>query len=282
MPSSSTLNMCSCLWHFVHFMWLETLVATRMALSAARDACCWGACSCSTTGTITRNGGHDHRIREHHFANIQVTFFQTNTILATRTIHTTIFVRRAVFAAPKSIQATVTILENLHVILEKTPRDDIRSEVLPLLFNAFESTTIQVQVSAIESLNQYGISTCPSLNSLFSFIFVQSAALVAVANVYESLDEMSIRKMVLPKIKLVFEKNQSDLKIVVNVLQCIERTLDKLDKSQVSFAVYSTPTYKSTVMGRNRIDQNHSLTHQPLRITCDSHSPFFVYFSAYR
>lgn len=53
------------------------------------------------------------------------------------------------FAAPKSIQATVTILENLHVILEKTPRDDIRSEVLPLLFNAFESTTIQVQVSFV-------------------------------------------------------------------------------------------------------------------------------------
>lgn len=56
---------------------------------------------------------------------------------------------------------------------------------------------------------------------------------MAVANVYESLDEMSIRKMVLPKIKIVFEKNQGDLKIVVNVLQCIERTLDKLDKSQV-------------------------------------------------
>lgn len=51
------------------------------------------------------------------------------------------------FVAPKTIQATVTILENLHVILEKTPREDIRSEVLPLLFNAFESTTIQVQVN---------------------------------------------------------------------------------------------------------------------------------------
>lgn len=50
------------------------------------------------------------------------------------------------FTAPKSIQATVTLLEYLHVILEKTPRDDIRAEVLPLLFNAFESTTIQVQV----------------------------------------------------------------------------------------------------------------------------------------
>lgn len=69
---------------------------------------------------------------------------------------------------------------------------------------------------------------------LSSFLIFQSAALVAVANVYESLDEGSIRKMVLPKIKLVFEKNQSDLKIIANVLQCIERTLDKLDKSQVT------------------------------------------------
>lgn len=62
---------------------------------------------------------------------------------------------------------------------------------------------------------------------------MQSAALVAVANVYESLDELSIRKMVLPKLKVVFEKNQGDLKICCNVLQCIERTLDKLDKAQV-------------------------------------------------
>ena len=113
---------------------------------------------------------------------------------------------RMVFASPKSIQATVTLLENLHIILEKTPQNDIRSEVLPLLFNSFESNTMQIQ----------------------------SAALVAVANVYEYVDEISIRRMVLPKIKTVFEKNQSDLKIMSNVLQCVERILDKLDKSQVS------------------------------------------------
>lgn len=113
--------------------------------------------------------------------------------------------RRMVFASPKSIQATVTLLENLHIILEKTPQNDIRSEVLPLLFNSFESNTMQIQ----------------------------SAALVAVANVYEYVDELSIRRMVLPKIKTVFEKNQSDLKIMANVLQCVERILDKLDKSQI-------------------------------------------------
>jgi hypothetical protein len=137
-----------------------------------------------------------------------------------------------VFAAPKSIQATVTLLgisnqedvhiftteinsveysinhshiENLHIILEKTPSNEVRTEILPLLFNAFESNTMQIQ----------------------------SAALLAVANVYEYVDEISIRRMVLPKIKTVFEKNQSDLKIMANVLQCVERVLDKLEKSQI-------------------------------------------------
>lgn len=62
---------------------------------------------------------------------------------------------------------------------------------------------------------------------------LKSAALVAVVNVYETLDESSIRKMVLPKLKIVFEKNQTDLKIIANVLQCIERIMDKLDKAQV-------------------------------------------------
>lgn len=67
-------------------------------------------------------------------------------------------VTRTVFAQPKSIQATVTLLENLHVILEKTPRDDIRSEVLPLLFNSFESTTIQVQVGVFLLYNSLRFS----------------------------------------------------------------------------------------------------------------------------
>lgn len=53
---------------------------------------------------------------------------------------------RGLFSAPKTVQATVTILENLHIILQKTSREDIRAEILTFLFNSFESTTIQVQV----------------------------------------------------------------------------------------------------------------------------------------
>ncbi|XP_046394764.1 SCY1-like protein 2 isoform X2 [Ischnura elegans] len=112
---------------------------------------------------------------------------------------------RNVFSTPKTIQATVTLLESLHVILEKTPRDEIRTEVLPMLYNAFESSTLQVQ----------------------------SAALLAVTNVHEYLDETSIRRMVLPKTKQVYERNSGDLRIVLNALSCVERTLDRLDRSLI-------------------------------------------------
>jgi hypothetical protein len=54
---------------------------------------------------------------------------------------------RQVFASPKSIQATVTLLENLHIILEKNLESELlNNDILPMLQNAFESTTIQVQV----------------------------------------------------------------------------------------------------------------------------------------
>jgi len=56
---------------------------------------------------------------------------------------------------------------------------------------------------------------------------------VAVANVFDSIDELSIRRMVLPKVKMVFEKNITDPKIVQNVLMCIERVMDRMERAQV-------------------------------------------------
>ncbi|XP_023289663.1 SCY1-like protein 2 [Orussus abietinus] len=108
---------------------------------------------------------------------------------------------RNVLSAPKSVQATVTLLENLHIILEKTPREDVRTEVLPMLYSSFESPMIQVQ----------------------------TAALVAVSNVTKYLDDVAIRKIVLPKLKIAFE-NSTDMRILMNVLSCI---LDCLDKQQI-------------------------------------------------
>lgn len=61
----------------------------------------------------------------------------------------------------------------------------------------------------------------------------QSAALVAVTNIASSLDDQMIRKMVLPKTKLVFERNSGDLKLTLNVLACLAQVIDRLDKSAI-------------------------------------------------
>ncbi|CAL8102037.1 unnamed protein product [Orchesella dallaii] len=113
---------------------------------------------------------------------------------------------RTVFAAPKSIQATVTILENLNIVLEKISEERfLEKEVIPLLFNAFDSTTVQVQ----------------------------NSALISTALVCAYLDDAFIKKTVLPKTKLIYEKYSGDLKIVLNVLGCIEKILPKLDRSMI-------------------------------------------------
>ncbi|KMY98799.1 SCY1-like protein 2 isoform X3 [Drosophila simulans] len=112
---------------------------------------------------------------------------------------------KVIYNTPKSIQASVTILENLHLIIEKTKPEDVTTDIMPMLFYSFDGSTIQVQ----------------------------SAAVVAVANVFDSIDELSIRRMVLPKVKQVFEKNITDPKIVQNVLMCIERVMDRMERAQV-------------------------------------------------
>ncbi|GJQ76912.1 hypothetical protein Trydic_g15113 [Trypoxylus dichotomus] len=113
---------------------------------------------------------------------------------------------RIILSTPKSIQASVMLLENLHIILEKTPKDDIYTEVLPILYDAFtKSGAIQIQ----------------------------TAAMVAVTNVYEYVDAAAARGTILPSTKLIYFNNCGDMKIVSHVLSCIEKILDKLDKSQI-------------------------------------------------
>ena len=57
-----------------------------------------------------------------------------------------LFFFRPVFSNPKSIQASVTLLEKLPVILDKSSEDDMRHFVLPLLFDSLESKMSQIQV----------------------------------------------------------------------------------------------------------------------------------------
>ena len=55
-------------------------------------------------------------------------------------------VLKPVFSNPKSIQASVTLLEKLPVILEKSTEEDMNKLILPLLFHSLESKMSQIQV----------------------------------------------------------------------------------------------------------------------------------------
>ncbi|CAD1473453.1 unnamed protein product, partial [Heterotrigona itama] len=109
---------------------------------------------------------------------------------------------RLLFSNRKSIQGTVSLLENMHLILKKTSREYIESEILPMLYTSFENSTIQVQ----------------------------TAAFVAVSNVTEHIDDESVRNIVLPKLLQAFEKNLVDSRILMNVIPCI---LNRLEKQKI-------------------------------------------------
>ncbi|XP_022258861.1 SCY1-like protein 2 isoform X1 [Limulus polyphemus] len=117
---------------------------------------------------------------------------------------------RSVFGMPKSVQATVTLLENLDIIMKKMSKTDIKSDVLPMMYSAFDSTTPQIQ----------------------------SAALYALAQVAGYLDENAVRKMILPRTKQVFDnhtgtKEDSVIQVQANALICIEKIIDKLEKTDI-------------------------------------------------
>ena len=54
---------------------------------------------------------------------------------------------RPIFSGPKTVQASVTLLEQLPVLLEKTDEQELREHILPMVYLALESNMSQVQVS---------------------------------------------------------------------------------------------------------------------------------------
>lgn len=112
---------------------------------------------------------------------------------------------RPVFCNPKSIQASVTLLEKLPIILEKSTEDDLHELILPLLFHALDTKMSQIQMAAV--------SIIPIILDFF--------------------EDDIVRAEILPKTRFVYEQNGGDVKIVLAVLACISKILNKLDKPAI-------------------------------------------------
>ncbi|KAL0902381.1 hypothetical protein ABMA27_000265 [Loxostege sticticalis] len=114
--------------------------------------------------------------------------------------------------SPKSVQASVTILENLHVILKKCQKDEVNNEIMPLLYNALDNNTNQIQ----------------------------TASLIAMQNVSDYIDDKSLHGIVLGKVKILLEKNQSDVKIISLILGFYEKILLRLERNHILEQVIPT------------------------------------------
>ena len=51
---------------------------------------------------------------------------------------------RPLFTGPKTVQASVTLLDSLPIFLEKTNKEELEEDIIPMLYLAMESSMSQV------------------------------------------------------------------------------------------------------------------------------------------
>ncbi|XP_074604678.1 SCY1-like protein 2 isoform X2 [Brevipalpus obovatus] len=112
---------------------------------------------------------------------------------------------RSVFSIAKSVQARVCLLENIAIFAEKGPSDEVKNSVLPFVYTGFESTNPQIQ----------------------------SAGLRSIPKIVDFIDDYSNVKVIVQRIKIVLENPYLDYQVQADALDCVEKLLDKLDKTEI-------------------------------------------------
>lgn len=102
------------------------------------------------------------------------------------------------------IQILLIFMQRMELLLDRTPPDDVKSDVLPMVYRALESNVCQIQ--------ELCLSIIPSFAGL--------------------LDRQSVKTSLLPRIRNVCDRT-SLLSVRVNSLICVGKLLDHMEKWQV-------------------------------------------------
>ena len=103
------------------------------------------------------------------------------------------------FSGPKTVQASVTLLDQLPVFIDKSESLILHNDILPMLYLALESSMSQVQMAAV--------SVVPAILDMVG-------------------DEV-IRKQLLPRARKVHSTAAADVKIVLSLLACISKVMSQ-------------------------------------------------------
>ena len=106
---------------------------------------------------------------------------------------------RPLFSGPKTVQASVTLLEQLPVFMEKCGSEILQNDILPMLYLAMESSMSQVQMAAVS----------------------------VVPNILDYLGDIVIREELIPRARKVHSTAAADVKIVLSLLACVSKEVIK-------------------------------------------------------
>ena len=94
-------------------------------------------------------------------------------------------------------------MQRMELLLQKTPAEDVKSDVLPMVYRALE-------VEAAPQIQELCLSIIPSFASL--------------------IDYPAMKNALMPRIKKLCLLNTSQLSVRVNCLLCIGKLMDNVDK----------------------------------------------------
>lgn len=111
---------------------------------------------------------------------------------------------KPVFKIQEPVQVVIIFLKKMDILLAKTPKDDVRDHVLPMVCKALETPA--------EQLQEMVLSIIPSFSNM--------------------IDYSAMKNSIIPRIKNLILKTSS-LSIRVNGLVCLGKMLEHLDKYAV-------------------------------------------------
>lgn len=110
---------------------------------------------------------------------------------------------RPVMKIQEPVQILLIFMQRMELLLQKTPADDVKSDVLPMIYRALEA-------EAAPQIQELCLSVIPSFASL--------------------IDYPAMKNALMPRIKKLCLLPSGQLSVRVNCLICIGKLLDNVDK----------------------------------------------------
>ncbi|XP_065070532.1 SCY1-like protein 2 [Rhopilema esculentum] len=108
---------------------------------------------------------------------------------------------KKIFPVQEPVQVLLIFMQKMELLLKKTPQDEVKNSVLPMVFRALESSSSQIQ----------------------------ELVLSIIPNFAHMIDYASLKHSIIPRVKNLVLKT-SVLSVRVNALVCIGKIIEYLDK----------------------------------------------------